>query len=67
MIRVCIIVCVCVLGDGGAIQDCLQEVSGGRTVPRVFVGGKYIGGGTDVRDLQKKGRLTPLLKDVGAL
>ena len=37
--------------DGDAIQDALLQLTGGRSVPRVFVGGKFIGGGddTDVR------------------
>lgn len=25
------------------IQDAMNEITGGRTVPRVFVGGKFIG------------------------
>lgn len=30
-------------------------------VPRVFVNGKYIGGGTDVKKLNETGQLKPLL------
>lgn len=30
--------------DGDEIQDCLAQLTGGRSVPRVFVGGKFIGG-----------------------
>ena len=33
--------------DGAAIQEYLGELTGGRSVPRVFVGGKFIGGGDD--------------------
>lgn len=53
--------------DGSAIQDVLLSMTGGRSVPRVFIGGKFVGGGTDVRDKQANGSLTVLLKDAGAL
>jgi hypothetical protein len=33
--------------DGDAIQAALAEITGGRSVPRVFIGGKFIGGGDD--------------------
>jgi glutaredoxin len=33
--------------DGDAIQDALQQITGGRSVPRVFVDGTFIGGGDD--------------------
>lgn len=54
-------------GDGSDIQDYLQQVTGGRTVPRVFVKGKFIGGGTEVKALQDQGKLVPMLKNSGAL
>lgn len=34
--------------DGDSIQNALQELTGGRSVPRVFIQGKFIGGGDDV-------------------
>lgn len=54
-------------GDGDAIQDALLEATGGRSVPRVFVGGKFIGGGDDTAAKAASGELQVLLKDVGAL
>ena len=42
-------------------------MTGARSVPRVFIGGKSKGGGTDIKKLQDEGKLTPLLKEVGAL
>jgi hypothetical protein len=33
--------------DGDAIQAALGEITGGKSVPRVFIGGKFIGGGDD--------------------
>jgi hypothetical protein len=35
-------------------------------VPRVFVGGKCIGGGSETWSLHNQGRLLPLLKEAGA-
>ena len=55
------------VGDCDAIQNYLQTLTGERSVPRVFVAGKFIGGGSDVRALQDQGKLVPLLKDAGAL
>ena len=54
-------------GDGDAIQDYLLQLTKGRSVPRCFVGGKFIGGGTDVKALQDQGKLVPLLQKAGAL
>jgi len=52
--------------DCDKLQDVFGQITGARTVPRVFVGGKCIGGGTDVQLLQKQGRLVPLMEEVGA-
>ncbi|POM72985.1 Glutaredoxin [Phytophthora palmivora] len=54
--------------DGGSEQqDALEDLTGQSTVPNVFVGGKSIGGNSDVRKLHKAGNLEPLLKQNGAL
>mmetsp|Transcript_133928 Transcript_133928/g.250551 ORF Transcript_133928/g.250551 Transcript_133928/m.250551 type:complete len:355 (+) Transcript_133928:65-1129(+) len=45
-----------------AMQDHLQTLTGARTVPRVFVGHKFIGGGTDVARLAETGELTTLVE-----
>ena len=50
-----------------AIQDYLLQLTGARSVPRVFIGGKCIGGGSETRALQDQGKLVPMLKEVGAL
>ncbi|KAK9818046.1 hypothetical protein WJX72_006254 [[Myrmecia] bisecta] len=49
------------------IQDALAEVSGGRSVPRVFVDSQFIGGGDDTARMAKNGELQKLLADKGAL
>ncbi|XP_046839491.1 glutaredoxin-like [Xenia sp. Carnegie-2017] len=53
--------------DGEEIMDILKRITGGRTVPRVFIGGKFVGGGSEVRDFQKSGELVSMLKSAGAL
>ncbi|XP_069793941.1 glutaredoxin 2 isoform X3 [Narcine bancroftii] len=47
--------------DGTTIQNVLEELTGVRTVPRVFVNGKCIGGATDTFSLHSKGKLMPLV------
>jgi len=45
----------------GEWQDALQEITGARSVPRVFVGGKFIGGGSETEALHKSGKLAPMI------
>lgn len=47
--------------DGAAIQDELLSISGIRTVPNMFVGGKSLGGCDEVHQLHRQGKLVPLL------
>jgi thioredoxin reductase (NADPH) len=49
------------------IQSTLQQLTGRRTVPNVFVGGTSIGGGDETVRLQQSGKLIPILKSAGAL
>jgi len=44
------------------IQDILADVAGAKTVPRVFIGGKCIGGGDDTVRLGESGELAELAK-----
>eukprot|EP00288_Rhodomonas_lens_P002715 CAMPEP_0177727042 /NCGR_PEP_ID=MMETSP0484_2-20121128/20104_1 /TAXON_ID=354590 /ORGANISM="Rhodomonas lens, Strain RHODO" /LENGTH=166 /DNA_ID=CAMNT_0019239657 /DNA_START=29 /DNA_END=529 /DNA_ORIENTATION=- len=53
--------------DGADIQDAMVEITGGRSVPRVFIGGEFVGGGDDVAAKAMSGELQTLLKGVGAL
>jgi glutaredoxin 3 len=39
----------------------MQQRSGRRTVPQVFIGGQHVGGYDDTRDLDERGGLDPLL------
>ncbi|XP_033336467.1 uncharacterized protein LOC117226339 isoform X2 [Megalopta genalis] len=43
--------------DGDDIQDVLGEMTSARTVPRVFVKGVCLGGGTDIKKLYDSGEL----------
>lgn len=41
--------------------EMMQRSGGGRTVPQIFVGGRHIGGCNELYDLDRAGRLDPLL------
>jgi hypothetical protein len=49
------------------LQDALAQVTGARTVPRVFIGNKFVGGGDDTARLAENGKLRKLLVEVGLL
>lgn len=48
------------------IQDLFEKITGERTVPRIFIGGKTIGGASDAMTLHNEGKLVPLMKEAGA-
>ena len=52
------------IDDGAVLQDALQEISGQRTVPNIFIGGKHIGGNSDLQAIKDK--LPAMLKELGA-
>eukprot|EP00282_Hemiselmis_andersenii_P026171 CAMPEP_0172011422 /NCGR_PEP_ID=MMETSP1041-20130122/8274_1 /TAXON_ID=464988 /ORGANISM="Hemiselmis andersenii, Strain CCMP439" /LENGTH=175 /DNA_ID=CAMNT_0012665887 /DNA_START=12 /DNA_END=537 /DNA_ORIENTATION=+ len=49
--------------DGGEIQDVFVELTGARSVPRVFIDGKFVGGGDDVVRLANSGELAKMVKE----
>ncbi|KAM7509146.1 hypothetical protein LguiA_019599 [Lonicera macranthoides] len=53
--------------DGSEIQSALAQISGQRTVPNVFIGGKHIGGCDTTTAMYKGGKLVPLLTEAGAI
>ena len=53
------------VANGTAIQDALKDISGQRTVPNVFIGGKHIGGNSDVQALNSQGKLGQTLSAAG--
>lgn len=50
--------------DSEEIQDYCKEITGGRTVPRVFINGKFIGGCDDTLKLLEDGSLENLVKGI---
>ncbi|KAF3929255.1 Glutaredoxin-C1 [Arthrobotrys entomopaga] len=53
------------IDDGAEIQEALKQISGQNTVPNIFIGGKHIGGNSDLQS--KKLQLPALLASAGAL
>jgi len=49
------------------IQDFMKQLTGGRSVPRVFIGGKFIGGGDETMAAHMAGKMEKLLTDAGAI
>lgn len=47
--------------DGPELQQALQDFSGQRTVPNVFVNGEHLGGNDDTQTAAKSGKLRELL------
>jgi len=48
--------------DGRRLQEALARMTGARTVPRVFINGNCIGGGSDTEQLYQQGKLVPLIE-----
>lgn len=48
--------------NSAAIQECLKMMTGARTVPRVFIAGKFVGGGEETVRMHKSGKLAELIK-----
>ncbi|KAJ8679956.1 hypothetical protein QAD02_015743 [Eretmocerus hayati] len=48
--------------DCDQYQDILEEITGARTVPRVFIKGEFVGGGTDIKKLYESGDLAKKLE-----
>ncbi|XP_068445890.1 glutaredoxin 2 isoform X2 [Clinocottus analis] len=48
--------------DGRKVQEALAQLTGARTVPRVFINGNCIGGGSDTKQLHQQGKLLPLIE-----
>jgi glutaredoxin 3 len=48
--------------DGALVQGILKQKTGQRTVPNVFIGGKHVGGNSDVESLKNSGELLRMLQ-----
>lgn len=51
-------------GDGPLVQMELLTFTAQRTVPNIFIGGKHVGGNSDLQQLYQSGRLEQLLDDL---
>ncbi len=41
--------------------EMITRANGGRTVPQIFIDGKHVGGCDDLYDLERAGKLDPML------
>ena len=57
---------VSVDGDRAGRVRMSQRASGRTTVPQIFIGDRHIGGCDDLYQLEREGRLDPLLSELGA-
>ncbi|KAK3937707.1 glutaredoxin-C2 [Diplogelasinospora grovesii] len=57
--------------DGDDIQSALQNMTGQRTVPNIFIGKKHIGGNSDLENVKNNGKdgqsLEEMLRSVNAI
>ncbi len=47
--------------DGPKRQEMLGRANGRTTVPQIFIDGRHVGGSDDLAELQRSGKLDPLL------
>lgn len=43
--------------------EMIQRANGGRTVPQIFIGGVHVGGCDELYELERDGKLDPLLAE----
>lgn len=53
------------IADGTDVQAGIEELTGRRTVPQVFVGGRHVGGCDDTMAAFSSGELKSMLTEVG--
>ena len=53
--------------DCNEIQDYMRQLTGGRSVQRLFIGGKCIRGGDETQAADRSGKLQGMLESAGAL
>ncbi|MFH4973645.1 hypothetical protein AB6A40_000354 [Gnathostoma spinigerum] len=61
------IVEVDLLNNRDNVMNALESITGFRSVPRVFIGGSYVGGCDEILEMQRNGKLDDLLKSCGVL
>lgn len=48
--------------DGNLRQQMMLRANGRRTVPQIFIGDTHVGGSDDIHELDRRGRLDPMLQ-----
>jgi glutaredoxin 3 len=49
--------------EGSHIQDLMLKMTGASTVPRVFINGRFVGGGDETVALKNSGELSKMLQE----
>jgi len=49
-------------GGGPKREEMIQRANGRTTVPQIFIDGCHVGGSDDLAELERSGRLDPLLQ-----
>jgi glutaredoxin 3 len=50
----------------GKRDEMLARANGRTTVPQIFIDGRHVGGSDDLAELERSGRLDPMLQGAGA-
>jgi glutaredoxin 3 len=50
-----------ITGDHEKRQEMIGRANGRTTVPQIFIDGRHVGGSDDLAELERSGRLDPLL------
>jgi glutaredoxin 3 len=51
--------------NGGTIKNHLKQLTGQSTVPNIFIGGKHVGGNSDLQDGLRNGSVQTKLREAG--
>ena len=52
--------------ERGKRDEMLERANGRTTVPQIFIDGRHVGGSDDLAELERSGRLDPMLQGAGA-
>ncbi len=52
--------------DAEKRREMIQRSHGGSTYPQIFINGRHVGGSDDIHDLDRIGKLDPLLAETAA-
>ena len=50
----------------GKREEMLERAPGRTTVPQIFINGRHVGGSDDLAELERSGRLDPMLQEEAA-